>query len=391
MLKFLTAGESHGPALVVIVEGLPAGLKVDKEYIDHELERRKKGYGRGARMAIEKDRAEIISGVRAGVTLGSPVAIKIENKDWANWKHIMDPSEGSCGDRGRVTRPRPGHADLAGGIKYRHSDLRNVLERASARETAARVAAGALAKLLLSRLGVEVKSRVVRIGGIEVPSTSDWPGIYAAADSCPVRCGDTETRKRMIELIDQARQRGDSLGGAFEIAGFNIPPGLGSYSQWDRRLDGKLAQAVMSIPSVKAVEIGDGLAVSSRFGSEAHDTVVYSPERGFYRPTNRAGGLEGGVTNGEVLVVRGFVKPVPTLGHPLPSVDIISKEVVAAHAERSDVCVVPAAAVVGEAMVALVLAGAVMDKFPSDTMGELERSVREYREYARAFPDGEGV
>jgi chorismate synthase len=389
MFRFNTAGESHGRALVAIVEGLPAGLAVDMEQVNRELERRQWGYGRGGRMKIERDRAEILSGVRHGLTLGSPVALMIENKDWANWTEVMAieprslPSEKSR----RVKRPRPGHADLAGGQKFGARDLRNILERASARETAARVACGALAKQLLSAFGVEIRSHVVQLGGIpEKPLELDWQAITAIPEDAPLRCGDSEAQARMIELIDEKKREGDTLGGIFETVGHGIVPGLGSHTSWNEKLDGRLAQAVMSIPAVKAVAIGAGVEAVSLPGSQVHDEIAYDgASLEFTRPTNRAGGLEGGITNGEELRVRGFLKPISTLRRPLRSVDIDTKQEEAAAFERSDVTAVPAAGVIGEAMMALVLAQAMREKFGGDSLEEMHSNFQSYQEHLRQY------
>ena len=389
MFKFTTAGESHGRALVAIVEGLPAGLPVDVERINAELERRQWGYGRGGRMKIEKDTAEILSGVRHGLTLGSPLALMIENKDWANWTEVMStemrdlPPEKSR----RVKRPRPGHADLAGGQKFGARDLRNVLERASARETAARVACGALAKQLLTVFGVEIRSHVIQLGGLpEAPLELGWEAIARIPDDAPLRCADEEAQARMVSLIDEKKRAGDTLGGIFEVVARGCVPGLGSHTSWNEKLDGRLAQAVMSIPAVKGVSIGAGMEASSLPGSEVHDEIAYNETtREFIRHTNRAGGLEGGITNGEELRVRGHLKPISTLRRALRSVDIDTKEEESAAFERSDVTAVPAAGVIGEAMVALTLAHAMREKFGGDSLGEMRRNFEGYREQLRGY------
>lgn len=389
MFRFTTAGESHGRALVAIVEGLPAGMPVDVQQINHELHRRQQGYGRGGRMKIESDRVEILSGVRHGLTLGSPLAVMIENKDWANWTEVMsvEPQEIAPEKSRRVRRPRPGHADLAGGLKYNAHDLRDVLERASARETAARVACGAVAKQLLANFGVEIRSHVIQLGGIpDKPLELTFDQIAAIADDAPLRCGDAEVQQRMIELIDQKKSEGDTLGGIFEVVARGVVPGLGSHTAWDLKLDGRLAQAVMSIPAVKAVAIGAGAQASSLPGSEVHDEIGYNEEtKEFIRATNRAGGLEGGVTNGEELRVRGHLKPISTLRRPLRSVDIDTKQEERAAFERSDITVVPAGGVIGEAMVALVVASALRDKFGGDSLGEMKRNFAGYREQLRGY------
>src|SRR5918911_322520 len=389
MFRFTTAGESHGRALVAVVEGLPAGLPVDVSQINRELERRQWGYGRGGRMKIERDRAEIISGVRHGLTLGSPLALTIENKDWANWNEVMAieardvPPEKSR----RVKRPRPGHADLAGGQKFAARDLRNVLERASARETAARVACGALAKQLLAVFNVEILSHVIQLGGVpDKPLELSWNEIAAIPDDAPLRCADAEAQARMVELIDEKRRAGDTLGGIFEVVARGIMPGLGSHTAWDLKLDGRLAQAVMSIPAVKAVAIGAGFEASGLRGSEVHDEIEYDEvSKQFIRQTNRAGGLEGGITNGEELRVRGHLKPISTLRRALRSVDIDTKKEESASFERSDITAVPAAGVIGEAMVALVLAAAMREKFGGDALGEMRRNFDGYREQLRGY------
>lgn len=388
MLRYLTAGESHGPALLAILEGLPAGVPVDLEAVNAELSRRQGGYGRGARMGIERDEAEILSGVRHGRTLGSPVGLLIRNRDWPNWQEVMSPFGPPQERRREVTRPRPGHADLAGGMKYGHRDLRNVLERASARETAARVAVGALCVQLLEELGVRVYSYVVSLGGVEAsspgeggrnPGPREWEKAWARALSSPFYCPDARVEEEMRRRVDEAREGGDTLGGVFEVVAVGVPPGLGSYAFWDRRLDTRLAAALMGIPGVKGVEVGLGFAASRLPGSRVHDEIFYRPERGYLRETNRAGGLEGGVTNGEPLVLRGAMKPIATLMRPLQSVDIETKEEVGAQVERSDVVAVPAASVVARAQVAFVLAQAVLEKFGGDSLEEVKRHLEGYR------------
>lgn len=389
MFRFTTAGESHGRALVAIVEGLPAGMPVDMDLINHELHRRQQGYGRGARMKIEQDRVEVLSGVRHGLTLGSPLALVVENKDWANWAEVMSVAAQEIAPEKsrRVKRPRPGHADLAGGLKYDSRDLRNVLERASARETAARVACGGLARQLLGHFGIEIRSHVIQLGGIpDKPLELTFDQIAAIPEDAPLRCANEETQLRMIELIDQKKSEGDTLGGIFEVAARGVVPGLGSHTAWDLKLDGRLAQAVMSIPAVKAVAIGAGAHASSLPGSEVHDEIGYNEEtKEFIRATNRAGGLEGGVTNGEELRVRGHLKPISTLRRALRSVDIDTKQEERAAFERSDITVVPAGGVIGEAMVALVLAAAMRDKFGGDSLGEMKRNFEGYREQLRGY------
>ena len=391
MLRFLTAGESHGRALVVIVDGLPAGLTVDTVALTRDLRRRQQGYGRGRRMAIETDTALIVGGVRHGRTTGAPVALTIENRDWVNWEFTMHadaepPADAAGARRSPVTRPRPGHADLAGAIKYGHADIRDVLERASARETAARVAAGAVARQLLAQLAIEVAGHVVAIGPERMPGGAPFDVIAALADDSPTRCVDPAAAARMVAAIDAAREAGDTLGGVFEIAVRGVPAGLGSYAQWDRRLDGRLAQALMSIPAIKAVSIGIGAEAAGLRGSQVHDEIL--PAGGVTdagapmaarRPTNHAGGLEGGVTNGEELRVSASMKPIATLMSPLRSIDLLTGLDAPAAIERSDVCAVPAAAVVGEAMVALVLADAFLERFGGDSIDDVRRRYADWR------------
>ncbi|MEO7273022.1 MAG: chorismate synthase [Vicinamibacterales bacterium] len=386
MVRFLTAGESHGRALIVLLEGIPAGLPLDLDAITADLRRRQGGYGRGRRMAIESDTAQILSGVRAGQTIGSPIAMMIENRDWANWQYTMrvteePPPDAGGAKRAPVTRPRPGHADLAGVAKYGRSDVRDILERASARETAARVAAGAIARQLLAHVGIQLTSHVFTIGAASLPADTLVTFERAAAlpSDSPVRCVDEAVGRAMIAGIDAAKEAGDTLGGAFEVIATGVPIGLGSYVQWDRKLDGRLAQALMSIPAIKAVGIGIGPEVASRPGSRVHDEIVPDPSgrhaTGISRPSNNAGGLEGGVTNGEDLRVSAYMKPISTLMKPLRSVDLTTMTESPAAIERSDVCAVPAAAVVGEAMVALVLADALVDRFGGDSIADLDRAL----------------
>ncbi|MBO8128742.1 MAG: chorismate synthase [Peptococcaceae bacterium] len=379
MLRYLSAGESHGRALVAIIEGLPAGMPITTDYINRQLARRQGGYGRGKRMAIETDTVTILSGVRGGYTLGSPIALQIENKDWANWEKTMSPEEGvPPGDR-VVSKPRPGHADLAGALKYGHKDMRNVLERASARETAIRVAAGSMARRLLEEMGIEVFGFIRRIGAVKVDVGDMAPDILKArAAASEMLCPDPVLAYRMMESIDHAREAGDSLGGEFEIRVTGVPPGLGSYAQWDRKLDARLAGAVMSIQAIKGVEIGLGFEAASRFGSQVQDEIFFDPGRGFYRSTNNAGGIEGGVSNGETIVVRGAMKPIPTLRRALRSVDFVTKEPVEAAVERSDICAVPAACVIGEAVVAWEVACAFLEKFGGDSLQEVQYNYRGY-------------
>ena len=382
MLRFLTAGESHGQALVVTLDGMPAGLELDIDALDAQLRRRQGGYGRGRRMQIESDRAEIVGGVRHGRTTGAPIALLIRNRDWVNWQQTMhverDMPEGATGARRpEVTRPRPGHADLAGAIKYAHADVRDLLERASARETAARVAAGSLGRQLLGRFGIHVTSHVSAIGHVSISPTRavSFEEAQALPSDSPLRCVDPVLEQQMIAAIDAAREAGDTLGGAFEVIATGVPPGLGSYVQWDRKLDGRLAQAVMCIHAIKAVGIGLGPEVAFRPGSAVHDEILPPTRDGgpLGRPSNNAGGLEGGVTNGQDIRVTGFMKPIATLMQPLRSVDLTTLQDAPAAIERSDVCAVPAAAVVGEAMVSFVLADALLEKLGGDSIEEIEQ------------------
>jgi chorismate synthase len=378
--RFFTAGESHGPGLTAIVEGLPAGLQLRPEDIDRDLSRRQLGHGRGGRMKIEKDRAEVVAGVRHGRTLGSPVALRVENRDYRNWEERMNPWPVDA-DVDEVHLPRPGHADLAGVMKFGHTDVRNVLERASARETAARVAAGALAKAYLGALGVSVFSHVTRIGTVTAPERDELgPEDFAGVDESPVRCLDAAASEAMVAEIDAARKANESLGGVFEVRAFGLVPGIGSHVSWEERLDGRLAGAIMSIQAMKGVGIGDGFGLAERPGSQAHDEIFWSEERGYFRESNRAGGLEGGMTTGDPLVVRAAMKPLPTLTKPLRSVDLATKEPAQALRERTDSCTVPAAGVVGEAMVALVLAAAYRDKLGGDHIDDTRAALDAYAE-----------
>ncbi len=379
MLRFLTSGESHGQMLVAIVEGAPAGLPLVADDINRQLARRQTGHGRGGRMQIETDRVQILSGVRHGKTLGGPIAMSIPNKDWQEWTKIMavEPIDPPSTERA-VYVPRPGHADLAGGIKYGHEDMRNILERASGRETACRTAVGAVARRILEEIGVKLAGHVVNIGGIHAERKQlSVAEITEIAEASPVRCLDQSAEKSILSAIDAAKSAGDTLGGVFEVVVEGLPIGLGSHVQWDRKLDGRLAQYVMSIPAIKGVEIGLGFGVAERPGSKVHDEIGY--EGDYVRYSNNAGGLEGGMTNGQPLVIRAAMKPIPTLINQLRSVDIRTKEPTPAHAERSDVCAVPAATVVAEAMVAIALADAVLEKFCSDAIDELKSSIRAYR------------
>jgi chorismate synthase len=392
--SFTTAGESHGRALIATIEGLPAGLAVDQDFINHELWRRQQGYGRGGRMKIETDTAQILAGVRHGETLGSPVAIMVENRDFKNWLEVMatekpqrPPEQRAERDR-KVIRPRPGHADLVGGMKYDRRDLRDILERASARETTMRVAVGAFAKLLLREFSVEIASHVIRLGEVSVEDQEvGWERIKVIYDDAALRCADKAAEQKMIERIDLAgAEEGDTLGGVFEVVAKGCPPGLGSYTSWSSKLDGQLAQAVMSIHAVKAVEIGEGVANASKPGSQVHDEIVYNQDlRMFSRTSNRAGGLEGGMTNGEELRVRGYLKPIATLRKRLRSVNIETKEPMDSDFERSDVTAVPAAGVIGEAMVAITLARAMREKFGGDSMREMKRNFEEYQRQLQEY------
>ncbi len=378
-LRFTTTGESHGPGLTAVVEGLPAGLELEPDDLDRDLARRQLGHGRGGRMKIEKDRAEVTSGIRHGRTLGSPVTVRIMNRDYANWEERMNPWRVD-GEVEEVHLPRPGHADLAGVQKFGFTDVRNVLERASARETAARVAAGALARAFLRTVGVEVRSRVLKIGTVDAPAGEPALEDFAEVDLSPVRCLDPAASEAMVAEIDSARKANESLGGVFEVRAFGLVPGLGSHLSWDERVDGRLAQAIMSIQAMKGVGIGDGFELAGRVGSESHDEIFWSEERGFFRETNRAGGVEGGMTTGATLVVRAAMKPLPTLTKPLRSVDIATHAPAPALRERTDSCTVPAAGVVGEAMVALVLASAYREKFGGDHLDDVRAALRGYEE-----------
>jgi chorismate synthase len=394
MLSFRTAGESHGPALIALLEGLPAHLPIDFEFIDHELKRRQGGYGRGGRMKIEKDQVRFLSGVRHGKTIGSPISMMIENRDWPNWEETMSAREVSsdAAAKRRVTRPRPGHTDLAGSLKFNHIDARNILERSSARETAARVACGAMAKLLLRQFGIDVLSHTTAIGTIQLPSglVVSWEQLEAIRDDDVVRCVLPDLADDMVREIEKAQKDGDTIGGTFEVVARGVPIGLGSHTGWDTRLDGRLAQAVMCVNAVKAVEIGQGVRIAYDRGSQAHDEIAYDAQNSrFYHLSNRAGGIEGGITNGEEVRVVGYLKPIPTLKKALRSVDMISKEPFLAQHERSDTCTVPAAGVIGESMVALVLAHALMEKFAGDSINETKRNYEGYLRQLQNYPDAE--
>jgi chorismate synthase len=390
MLRFVTAGESHGQALVAWISGLPAGVPVDLEFIGRELHRRQLGYGRGARQRIEKDQADILAGVRHGKTIGAPIALRIENRDWKNWEKALpvEDSEGAEDAQRRLTAPRPGHADLAGSQKFNFHDARYVLERASARETAARVAAGALAKLLLREFGVTILSHTIAVGHVRLDRAATWEEIVAICENLesPLRCIDPETEARMKAEVDHVLRAGDSAGGIFEVIARGIPPGLGNHGQWDEKLDAKLARAIMSIQAVKAVEIGTGVANSGSYGSEVQDEIGYDREgKRFTRSSNRAGGLEGGITNGQDIVVRGYLKPISTLRRALLTADMNTKETIKAAYERSDVCVVPAGGVAGEAMVALALAEPLLEKFGGDSLEETRRNFDGYQKQLDNF------
>jgi chorismate synthase len=383
MLRFYTAGESHGQALLAFISGLPASLPVDVDFINHELHRRQLGYGRGGRQKIEKDRADIFAGVRHGKTIGAPVALRIENRDWANWEKALpvEDSPDLAGQDKKLVAPRPGHADLAGSQKFNFHDARYVLERASARETASRVAAAAFAKLLLRQFGTEIASHTTQVGHVKLDRQATWDEILpvnADLDS-PLRCVDPAAQDKMKAEVDAALKAGDTVGGIFEVIAHNVPVGLGSHAQWDEKLDGRLAQAVMSIQAVKGVEIGAGITAAGSYGSEVQDEISYDKSaRRFRRSSNRAGGLEGGITNGEEIIVRGYLKPISTLRRALGTADMVTKEPVQAAYERSDWCVVPAAGVAGEAMVALVLADAFLQKFGGDSLAEMKRNFDNY-------------
>jgi chorismate synthase len=390
MFRFFTAGESHGQGLVAWVSGLPAGIPVDIAFVNHELKRRQGGYGRGGRMKIETDQADILSGVRRGKTTGAPVAMIIWNKDWENWKEALPVEEHPETPRKYkgLNPPRPGHADLAGSLKYNLHEARYVLERASARESAARVAAGGLAKLLLAQVGIEVLSHVLVVGRVQSGYFPSWEEIQqlCAKDEILLNCADPEAEQKMKAAVDEVLRTGDTLGGIFEVVAHKVPPGLGTHANWDERLDGLLAQAVMSIQAVKGVEIGTGIESAVSLGSKVHDQIDYDrSEKKFTRPENHAGGLEGGISNGEDIIVRGYLKPISTLRRPLQSVHMETKEVVKAAYERSDVCVVPAAGVAAEAMVALVLTRCLLEKFGGDSLEELRRNFDGYQAQLRAF------
>jgi chorismate synthase len=385
--RFLTAGESHGEELTAVIDGVPAGLSLTEDDINADLARRQRGYGRGGRMKIERDQVHISSGVRWGLTLGSPISLTIQNRDWENWQSTMAVGALPAGASPKtVTRPRPGHADLAGAMKYGHHDIRNVLERSSARETTARVAVAGVGRRLLSEFGITILSHVTEIGGVHVGVLEiPWEEIRQRAEASEVRCADAAGERAMVEAIDRAKAAGDTLGGVFEVVALGCPVGLGSYVQWDRKLDGLLAQAFCSIHAIKGVEIGLGFEAARRPGSQVHDEILFDSDAGYHRGSNSAGGLEGGVTNGQPVVARAVMKPISTLRKPLRSVDVTTKEAVEAVVERSDVCAVPAAGVVGEAMMAIVLARAFLDKFGGDSIEEIRRNHQAYLEYLKSW------
>ena len=398
MLRYFTAGESHGPCLTAMIDGVPAGFLIDIAKINHDLWRRQQGYGRGGRMLIEKDEAQIRSGIRWGETLGSPVALGIENRDWKNWTKKMSSAPEDRDEAIAVTKPRPGHADLTGILKYNHSDIRNILERASARDTVSRTAVGSFCKQLLSPFGIKVMGYLRSLGNIEAKSYGmTYQEVFARAEESPVRIADKDAEERMIALIDDCKNKGDTLGGIFEVVVLGLPPGLGSHTQWDRKLDGRLARALMSVQAIKGVEVGLGFEMARRRGSQVHDEIFFDPNKmvsegtprivptGFYRGSNNSGGTEGGMTNGAPLVVRAAMKPISTLMSPLKSVDLRSKQPADASVERSDVCSAPAAAVVGEAVVAFELAAAFLEKFGGDSLREITRNYEGYLEQIKQF------
>lgn len=398
MLRYFTAGESHGPCLTAIIDGVPAGFPIDVAKINHDLWRRQQGYGRGGRMLIEKDEVQLRSGIRWGETLGSPVALGIENRDWKNWTKKMSPAPEDRDEAIAVTKPRPGHADLTGIFKYDQSDIRNILERASARETVSRTAVGSFCKQLLAPFGVRVMGYIRSIGNVEAkPDGLNYEEIYARAEESPVRVADASAEERMIALIEDCKKKGDTLGGVFEIVALGLPPGLGSHTQWDRKLDGRLARALMSIQAIKGVEIGLGFEMARRRGAEVHDEIFFDPHKmvtegtprivptGFYRGSNNSGGTEGGMSNGAPLIARVAMKPISTLMSPLQSVDVKSKQAADASVERSDVCSAPAAAVVGEAVVAFEVAVAFLDKFGGDSLREITRNYEGYLDQIKNF------
>ncbi|MFO1520262.1 MAG: chorismate synthase [bacterium] len=386
-LRYLTSGESHGQALTVILEGMPSGVSVSSESINRQLARRQQGYGRGGRMVIEKDQVQILSGIRFGKTLGSPITLQVQNRDWPVWTEEMSVEGSASKAKRTVTRPRPGHADLSGGIKYDHGDLRNVLERASARETTMRVACGAVARQFLEQVGARLIGYITSIGDVSVgEKRPSFETLVEVTEKSPVRTFDAKAAKAMMARIDEAKKKGDSLGGIFEVVVQGLPVGLGNYTHWDRKLDGKLAQAIMSIQAIKGVEVGLGFEAARRFGSQVHDGIYFdAKQKRYYRKTNRAGGLEGSMTNGEWLVVRGAMKPISTLYTPLDSVDIKTRKAFKASIERSDTCAAPAAAVIAENVVALTVADAFLEKFGGDSLGEIQRNYQGYLKQVREY------
>ncbi len=390
MFRFVTAGESHGQALIAWISGVPMGVPIDFDFVQRELHRRQLGYGRGGRQKIEKDRVEFLSGVRHGQTIGAPIAMRIDNRDWANWDKALSVEKVADFESAqrRLTAPRPGHADLAGSMKFNLHDARYILERASARETAARVAAGTIAKLLLRQMDCEVLSHVISVGKARLARSAAWAEIQAVCENLesPLRCVDAETEALMRSEVDVVHRAGNTVGGIFEVVAHHVVTGLGSHAQWDEKLDARLAQAVMSIQAVKGVEIGAGIAAATSYGSEVMDEIGYNPaSKEFTRASNRAGGLEGGITNGEDVIVRGYLKPISTLRTPLGTVDMVTKQPISAAYERSDVCVVPAGGVAGEAMVSIVLAGAMIEKFGGDSLGEMRRNFDGYMRQLKEF------
>lgn len=383
-MRYLTAGESHGPKLLGIIEGLPAGLTLSKEIIDEALRKRQKGPGRGGRMQIEQDQVNFVSGLRGAITTGAPLALEIVNRDWTNWEKIMAWGQEADLESRKVLTPRPGHADLAGSIKYR-TEVRNILERASARETAMRVAIGNVARQLLNCLGIEVRGQVLSVGGVKAPVTLEDPDYWQRVENSEWAVADPRTEQRMGQWLEEAGQKGESLGGVIQIQVHNVPAGLGSHVQWDRKLDGKLAQAVLSVQAIKGVSFGLGFEAANRMGSEVHDPIKYKKLTGYSHASNNAGGIEGGMSNGEPIVLQAVMKPIPTLYNPLATVHMETKEVVQASVERSDICAVPAAKVVLEHVVAWTVAVEILDKFPSDTYSELQKSWQDYRDYLKAL------
>lgn len=385
-MRYLTAGESHGPMLTAIIEGMPANLPLTAQFINRELARRQMGYGRGGRMLIEKDQVEILSGVRNGLTIGSPITLQIKNRDWVNWETVMSPSPGAEIETKKITRPRPGHADLSGSIKYQQGDMRNILERSSARETAIRVAVGAVAKALLQETGIFVLGHVAAIGSVSIEENLpeiEYQELASLVEKSPVRCFDQEISQKMMGVIDEAKAAGDTLGGIFQVMITGVPAGLGSHVHWDRKIDGRLSWALMSIQGIKGVEIGLGFQAAGLPGSQVHDEISYREGQGLMRLSNRAGGIEGGMSNGEPIMIRAAMKPIPTLMKPLGTVDMTEKTPVMAQVERSDVCAVPAACVVGEAVAAWEIAQALQEKFGGDTLTELKERVEKYRIYVK--------